>query len=64
MYIYIYVISFGYISPCFALALTEADFEVPSMQPPSMELQVVAAFEETEGAAAAYGAFGERNGEP
>jgi len=29
-----------------------------------MELQVVAAFEETEGAAAAYGAFGERNGEP
>lgn len=34
---------------------TTADFEVPSMQPPSMELQVVAAFEETEGAAAAYG---------
>jgi len=34
---------------------TTADFELPSMEPPVMEVEIIAAFDDTEGAAPAYG---------
>ena len=33
----------------------KADFELPSMEPPVMELEIIAAFDDTEGAAPAHG---------